>query len=413
MNRPFVSIQTLFTVALAAVAVGCAPAGSNNGGGGGEGGAVTQDGGLAAGGAGGAAAGGAGGEGGAIGGAGGGAIGGAGGEGGVAMGGAGGEGGVVVDEADPSEGSGTCQGTTFTADSDVAFIEAYGAYYQAIDPSDPATAMIIEVHDDRGGPVTPGVYDLEGQNLDTCQICVLACTVANNRCTSIYMAQEGVVEVTARGVEFGEPLQMAMHRVRYAQVNIDQDTRLATPVPNGDAWCADGYEIDTDLKVRPAEVGQPVHDFQLQNCLSEEFVSLKDLSADLKALWMIATAGWCPACREYIPQAIDAGDQIPESDMKMIFVVGEDASYGQPTLAYCRQYASHYGEDGSRFFIDHNGEGSFATTFSFVWPYVGDNGEFGLPWNAAFSGGDFTYRYGDGFEGQRGGVTGVINGLLR
>ncbi len=406
--------------AVALVAAGCAP----GGGGGGEGGAggAMIDGGAGAGGEGGmpgaGGVGGGGGEGGLPGAGGEGGLPGAGGEGGMpgaggegGMPGAGGEGGGGP--IDPTAGSGTCSGTTFAPDDGVAFLEDYGTYVQALDPNDPATALIVEIHDDRGEPVTVGGHDLAGNTLRDCRVCVLACTVVNNRCSSIYFADEGVVNITARGSDVNEPLAFDLHRVRFKQVTIDQQAGQANLVPNGDSWCGDGYQFESPLRARPAEVGDTVRDFSLQNCATEAFDSIHDIAADVRALWMIATAGWCPACREYLPQALAAGNDVPEAMLKTIVILGENAQYGQPTLAYCRQYASTYGEDGSRFYIDHNGEGSFATTFSYMWPYVGDQGEFGLPWNAVMAGGSFRYEYADGFEGARGGAGDAINRLLR
>ncbi|MCA9547284.1 MAG: hypothetical protein KC613_22935 [Myxococcales bacterium] len=243
-------------------------------------------------------------------------------------------------------------------------------------------------------------------------MCVLACTVVNNACQTIYFAREGVVDVTARS-EADEPFGFDLHRVRFEQVNIRQNPLRAEPVAGGDGWCADSFSYQTTLLAPPAEVGDTVRDFQLQNCATEEFDSIHELAAEVDALWMIATAGWCPACRQYLPQVIESTANIPDSVLKTIFVLGENASYGQPTAAYCRQYAAQYGEDGSRFYIDHNGEGSFATTFRYIWPYVGDNGEFGLPWNAAIGGGTFRYEYGDGYQGNRGGIADAINRLLQ
>ena len=141
-----------------------------------------------------------------------------------------------------------------------------------------------------------------------------------------------------------------------------------------------------------------MRDFQLQNCLTEEFESIHDIASDVKALMLVLTAGWCSACRSYIPQVINYNRPFAESDLKTMFILGEDASSGQPSLQYCRTYASSYGEDGGRFYIDHDGDYGFMTTFQHIWPYLGPNGEFGLPWKGVLSGGmsNYIYEYGDG-----------------
>jgi hypothetical protein len=156
-----------------------------------------------------------------------------------------------------------------------------------------------------------------------------------------------------------------------------------------------------------------VRDFQLQNCLTEDFESIHDIAREYKALWMILTSGWCPACRQYIPQAINVVTSEISSDLKQIFIVGENASYQQPTLEYCRSYASTYGNDGNQFYIDHDVEYPFTTTFQHIWLYLGPNSEFGLPWNGVISGEQrgFTYEYSDGSDRNES-VTEVIERLI-
>ena len=50
-----------------------------------------------------------------------------------------------------------------------------------------------------------------------------------------------------------------------------------------------------------------------------------------------------------------------------------------PTIAYCEQYAERFTEDIGRFYIDHDGQYSFANLFTNMWPYPDENSAFGLP----------------------------------
>jgi len=78
-----------------------------------------------------------------------------------------------------------------------------------------------------------------------------------------------------------------------------------------------------------------------------------------------------------------------------MIVVSEDDSYRPATLAYCRSYGLRYADDASHFYVDAGLE----QTFTHVWPYLGDDGSFGLPWQGVFEGGTGVYLYGDGGPG--------------
>ena len=45
--------------------------------------------------------------------------------------------------------------------------------------------------------------------------------------------------------------------------------------------------------------------------------------------------------------------------------------------------------------MDNDGMNSFATIFRYVWPYVGPDGSFGLPFNALFEADTMNYIYAD------------------
>ena len=314
---------------------------------------------------------------------------------------------------DPTAGSGTCEGTTFDGQHGIALKEDYGVLLQAIDEGSPTRALIIELHDDRGEPVGVGGHDLAGNTVDDCRVCVLACDVVDGACSTIYFADEGVVNITARGAETGDPVALELNRVRFKEATFNAATRELTNVPGGDSWCGDGYGFDLQLAPKPAMVGDLVEDFSLQNCATGEFTSMHAVAADVKAAWFIATAGWCSACHAYLPQILEATAQIPESLLSIVIVLGEDGDYEQPTLTYCRAYARRYTTAApTRFYIDHDGTSSFATTFSRMWPYVGGRGEFGLPWNAVLDGGTYRYEYADGAGAPRTALVDIVNRLL-
>ncbi|MEZ4470127.1 MAG: hypothetical protein R3F60_04835 [bacterium] len=295
--------------------------------------------------------------------------------------------------------------------------EAAGLHYQGIDGDrNPMRAVLVDLRDPDGS-VGPGSYDLAGTNLADCEICVAGltgCNPATGQCTKVFVPRAGTIEIEAIG-SVNEQFTARLRGVDFVEVTVERGTNRSTPVPGGQTWCNAEQDIDVVVSPRPARIGEVVQDFALQNCETGEFVNVHALGADARALWLIGTAGWCPACREFPPQVVDVLGQIDAQlgagAMQAMFILGEDASYGRPTVEYCRQYARRYMPDASSFYIDHNGEGSFATLFQYVWPYVGANGEFGLPWNALIRGGTFEYYYAD--RSGQSDLNTALNGILR
>lgn len=311
----------------------------------------------------------------------------------------------------------TCEGSAFVAVNERATFEATGLHYQGLDgEANPMNAVLIDLRDP-DQTLTPGVYDLAGTNLADCEICVAGlhgCNPATGRCQKVFYPRAGAIEITALG-DVGEHFTATLHGVEFEEVTVAQGSNRSTPVAGGEVWCDTDHTVDTEILPRPALLGEAVTDFGLQNCGTGEFVNLHELGAEAKAVWILASAGWCSACAQFLPGALDAMNQIesqlgPDA-LKPMIIVGEDANYEVPTLDFCKSYANHYGADASRFYIDHDGQGSFATTFQHVWPYIGANGEFTLPWNALIRGGTFEYFYAD-----RSGVSDLntaLNAILR
>ena len=306
----------------------------------------------------------------------------------------------------------------FVAVAERASIEATGPHYQGVDSETaPMRAMLIDIFDSEG-EIEPGTFfDLAGTNLSDCQVCVTAltgCDPATGRCAKVFYPTSGLVEITAIG-EVGESFIATLHGLEFEEVTINPTSNRSTPVAGGETFCNPEMAIDTEVRPQPARLRETVRDFSLQNCETGEFVSMHELGADAKALWFIASAGWCAACAEVLPQAIAAMDQIAmnlgEGALKPVIVVGENANYGQPTVRYCQQYAEHYGTDVSRFYIDHNGASSFATTFQYIWPYLAADGSFGMPWNGLVRGGTFEYFYAD--RSGESDLNTAINAILR
>ncbi len=315
----------------------------------------------------------------------------------------GGEGGQMMMPPDVQ----ACEADEFPIASEWATI-GEGGYTQYVRlSSDGAVSdiLLVEFRVDRGFVMAPGTYDLAevGGAGDTCQVCVIVLenrNLAQRRHERVYMGYEGQVEVVAPGGA-NEQLAVNLSAVNLSEVTISQGPNGQAAIdvtPNGRRWCLDGLEFDTVVKPPPAMIGEEVHEFSVQNCATEEMVSVTERAARTQALWIVATAEWCSACRQHIPNVMNTIEMNDRANLDVMFVVGENAQRGQITLNACRRYARDLGaENANDFYIDHDGLRAYAQLFSYLNPYLNAMGGFGLPWNAVLEGGEPpVYRHADG-----------------
>jgi len=95
------------------------------------------------------------------------------------------------------------------------------------------------------GPSTPGTYSLDGNNYEDCALClllVLGCD-ADYYCEKVFFVDEGELDVAAMGGG-NQSFRATLNGAVFREVSIDPSTYRSTPVPGGDNWCLDDFEID-------------------------------------------------------------------------------------------------------------------------------------------------------------------------
>lgn len=303
-----------------------------------------------------------------------------------------------VPEVEPEPEVPTYSGTCTTNDVATAFElggirdDAY-YFYGSETPETPFMVWNVTAATD----VEPGTYDLADQTPGSCDVCVYfidGCDSSTQSCANRVDATEGYVILDEVGPG---RLVGSLHNVQFGSA--------AT------ALCADGFEFDVVIAPEePATIGDEVMDFSLTNCGTGEPMSIHEIAGRTKALWFVGSAGWCSACRQFLPQVFELIGSADPTTLDLAVIVGENDSFEQPDVEFCRRYAARYGVAPDYFFIDHNGSFSFATLFAFMSPHAGPNGEFGLPWNAVIRGDqNFEYVYSDGTSGD---LESTINGIL-
>ena len=328
--------------------------------------------------------------------------------------------------------------------------------FQAYKSEQPPVDLIsIEITPSMGGPSAPGTFDLSGgasANLgQTGLLVAVALGCADQGCSKVFLADEGTLTLTQ--LEPGGGFAGSMEGVVLREVTISEEG-VASPTGNEEAWCLHGYTFSEAFQPPPeipeggpAEpqcvaggtgpyLGDNVSNITLKNCLGEE-VRLHDTCGQSKAMWLIATAGWCTACEEMIAGLANqhggflSRAKVAEVNpgLDMLVVLGENQNGGFPIPSYCQQYAQFNKLDPAMVIVDYSTAGAniplvdpagmavtvngLATTWSAINPYlVGVNGQVqsGYPWNAILRGSNMEYVWSD-YTGS-GDINSILNMLL-
>ena len=310
-------------------------------------------------------------------------------------------------------------------------------FHRAVDPGTPSEALSLEIYQGAPsyGPAGTGVFPLDGTDYSQCGLCLLAYSYCDDqlRCGKTYLARAGSVEISRFG-GVGERFSATVNAV-LEQVTIDRTTYRASPVANGEFWCLEDYTIDdlvtAERITEPGPVGgeepeeppapasscQPngtgvqltnhIADFTLRDC-NGNFVPLHSFCGQTKILWLLASAGWCPACETYVPLAAAAEDFMISRGVsaKLLVVLGQDPNGLEPSPAYCHEYAARHGLDPDQVLID----GAFLTLHANIYAY--SRGILDVPWEALLDGDDMRYVWSSGSD-SAGVATGVAVDVFR
>ncbi len=257
------------------------------------------------------------------------------------------------------------------------------------------------------GPDAPGRYVLDGTNYADCGLCIRIRTGCyGSWCTGQYFAGQGVLDIDALESPGGRFIADLMSLGLRAS-SIDAETAISTTSSASPGWCVPEYSIDLEV-VSPGAgkqcsalgtgvtLDEGIADFELTNCLGEP-VRLHD-GCGGGATWLIATAGWCVACKSWLPIAAEEWRSRSDDGLKLMVVLGEDQYGLKPTSDYCLAYAEEHGIPPDHLFVDHGALSSWQTLFSHVSPYA-LGGLLTLPWNGLLDGANMRYAWTDALTG--------------
>jgi hypothetical protein len=313
--------------------------------------------------------------------------------------------------------------------------------YQAVNSAgEPFDAISIEVYTggDFAGATGPGTYSLDDPNYRTCSNCVLIyADCSGERCEKTFYADAGDLVIDRWDVNGGR-FSGTLRNLKLKEVTIDSDTYDSTVVAGGETWCLDAVPFDAEIKALPtSDRTQPscvadgtgnllddnVKAVTWTNCLGET-VALHDSCGQAKAFWLVATAGWCSACTQFLGELVSehGGGTLTRAAVRektpgldMLVVLAENAESEKPTLPYCLSYAEQRKLDPAMVVVDWSDtevqvpliepEGSaistqaLATTWGAINPYLSADGNgqvmSSYPWWAVLDGRNMRYHWSD------------------
>lgn len=269
----------------------------------------------------------------------------------------------------------------------------------------PFDKLVFEIVHDRfftEGPPGPGTFPLTGTEAVGSPLFLRGHAFCNDYdCANTFIVERGELELSEPGLPGGR-LEAVLRDLRLVQVRIDPQTGAIIPFNKGKVWCMGDHRVASDVPaLSTAEgtcvaggtgqnIGDNIRDFTLVNCYGEE-VDVHERCGSSKALWIVASAGWCGACESFVPLAGERFAELADEGLDLMVVIGEDQLGGPPSVAYCLDYALAKGVDPAHVFIDNDGGRSWAATFAAINTYGG--GSIALPWNAVLDGESFEYLW--------------------
>lgn len=278
------------------------------------------------------------------------------------------------------------------------------AHYESDSEKYPFSTLRLEVrqYNPWEGPLGPGTYPVGTTSYQDCDICVtLSDTCGPQGCVKTLIATEGQIEIKQLSGGDG-PFEAVLHDVVLSEASITADnTKIVT---GGKRWCLDDYEMKAEtvelLVPEPQCVkegtgtlqNKNIQDFSLTNCVGHP-VPLHSLCGEVKAVWMVLVANWCPACKEWTPIVLDATEKFGDK-VALWFVVGEDVNGAAPDEADCKYFADMFGLDYERVFFDPG----YEKVTKYIYPY----GFQGIPYNIILDGDNMSYVWSNGLDGEPG-----------
>ena len=177
----------------------------------------------------------------------------------------------------------------------------FNLHYQSINKTElPFDALVLDIDTAAGGPAGPGSFNATYTNLQQGGIYLYMLKGWNGQgYDKIMVPTEGTISIVSLSAD-GGAFKVQLLGVQLQDADFNQTSMDVSVMPNGQTWCLDGVELNTELVANQATcveagtgygIGDQIKNFQLQNC-NGDWVNLHDACGVTKAIWIVAVAGW-------------------------------------------------------------------------------------------------------------------------
>lgn len=177
-------------------------------------------------------------------------------------------------------------------------------HYQSLSSEElPLDALVVEIDNQAGvgGPKGPGTYDLAFLNFGKGGLWAYVLVGWNgNGYSKLLVPTSGQIVIETLDPT-GGPIVAKLVGAVFEEATFDAAQNVMfVDGHNAEIWCVDEYSLNTSLNVTQptcvkegtgTEIGDNIKDFKLQNC-NGDWVRLQTGCGKVKALWIVATAGW-------------------------------------------------------------------------------------------------------------------------
>jgi len=167
----------------------------------------------------------------------------------------------------------------------------------------PLDALVIEINNipEGSGVTGPGVYDLAYTNLGKCKTCLyILKDWSNGTYKKIFVPIQGTMNVTSMSADGGQ-FKAVLDGAVLQEATSDQQTLEVTLFDAGFKWCLNQKELVAEIVITQSQcvpegtgimLNENMANFKMTSCETGEQVALHQTCGQIKALWMVAVAGW-------------------------------------------------------------------------------------------------------------------------
>ena len=161
----------------------------------------------------------------------------------------------IIAKSKPADnGGGSCDNEGFNPGGGrVVFVDGDALYAEARSSrEEPTDILSMQIFSDFNGAATsPGTYQLDDPDYETCANCLLVntdCSRGQGGCNKTFIAEAGTLTITSTG-GVGDTFEGKIDNAELIEVDIDFNNDFeTTPVEGGETWCITNFKWNEQIR---------------------------------------------------------------------------------------------------------------------------------------------------------------------